>query len=74
MKIGDVATREELAPFTRKSDWEGAKLVAWNWASIAAIFAVVALCVHKSRIDSDELVELATAQVLGALRSPLPHP
>ncbi len=38
-----------------------------------AIFAVVALCVHKSRIESDELIELATAQVLGALRSPLPH-
>jgi len=43
MKIGDVATREELAPFNAKSDWQGAKLVALNWGSIAAIFAVVAL-------------------------------
>ncbi len=37
-----------------------------------AIFAVVALCVHRHRIDRDELVELATSQVLGALHSPVP--
>lgn len=37
-----------------------------------AIFAVVALCVHRNRIDRDSLVELATSQVLGALRSPVP--
>ena len=37
-----------------------------------AIFAVVAPCLHRSRIDSEALVELATAQVLGALRSPVP--
>jgi AcrR family transcriptional regulator len=37
-----------------------------------AVFAVVALCVHSNRIDHEDLVELATAQVLGALRSPVP--
>jgi hypothetical protein len=37
-----------------------------------AIFAVAALCVHANRIEHDQLVELATAQVLGALRSPVP--
>ena len=37
-----------------------------------AIFAVVALCVHRNRIEREELIELATAQVLGALRSPIP--
>jgi AcrR family transcriptional regulator len=39
----------------------------------AAVFAVVALCVHKNRIDHEALIELATAQVLGALRSPVPE-
>ena len=42
-----------------------------------AIFAVVALCVHRNRMDRDSLVELATSQVLGALHSPVPvasHP
>ena len=43
MKIGDIATREELRPFNEKSNWEGAKLVVLNWASVAAIFAAVAL-------------------------------
>jgi AcrR family transcriptional regulator len=38
-----------------------------------AVFAVVALCVHKNRIDHEALIELATAQVLGALRSPVPE-
>ena len=37
-----------------------------------AIFAVVALCVHQSRIEHAQLVELATAQVLGALHGPIP--
>jgi AcrR family transcriptional regulator len=37
-----------------------------------AIFALVALCVHRNRIERAELVELASAQVLGALRSPVP--
>jgi AcrR family transcriptional regulator len=36
-----------------------------------AIFAVLALCVHRSRIDREALAELATAQVLGALRGPV---
>ncbi len=36
-----------------------------------AIFAVVALCVHRNRMDRDSLVELASSQVLGALRSPV---
>jgi fatty acid desaturase len=42
MKISDVASREELAPFNRKSNWKGARLVILNWACVATIFAVVA--------------------------------
>jgi AcrR family transcriptional regulator len=38
-----------------------------------AIFAIVALCVHRNRIEHGELVELATSQVMGALRSPVPE-
>ena len=38
-----------------------------------AIFALVALCVHRNRMEHDRLVELATSQVLGALRSPVPE-
>jgi AcrR family transcriptional regulator len=37
-----------------------------------AIFALVALCLHRNRIEREALVELATSQVLGALRSPVP--
>lgn len=37
-----------------------------------AVFALVALCVHRNRLERDALVELATSQVLGALRSPVP--
>jgi len=37
-----------------------------------AIFSIVALCVHRNRIDHDALVEQATAFVLGGLRSPVP--
>lgn len=37
-----------------------------------AIFSLVALCVHRNRIERDTLVELATAQLLGALYSPVP--
>jgi AcrR family transcriptional regulator len=37
-----------------------------------AIFALVALCVHRNKIERADLVELATSQVLGALRSPVP--
>lgn len=36
-----------------------------------AIFSVVALCMHRSRIERPALVELATGFVLGALRSPV---
>jgi len=36
-----------------------------------AIFSVVALCLHRNRVSRDDLVDLATAQVLGALRGPL---
>jgi fatty acid desaturase len=42
MKISDIATREEMARFNRKSDWQGAKLVAFNWATVALVFAGVA--------------------------------
>lgn len=38
-----------------------------------AIFAIVALCVHRNRIEREELVELATSHVLGALMSPVPE-
>jgi AcrR family transcriptional regulator len=37
-----------------------------------AVFSVVALCLHRNRIEREALIELATAQVLGSLRSPLP--
>lgn len=37
-----------------------------------ATFALVALCVHRKRMDEADLIELATSQVLGALRSPVP--
>ena len=36
-------------------------------------FSLVGLCVHRQRIPRDELVELATAQLLGALHSPVPN-
>ena len=39
-----------------------------------AIFSLVALCVHRNRIPRDELVELASAQLIGALCSPVPNP
>jgi len=38
-----------------------------------AVFALVALCVHRSRMPREALVELAASQVLGALRSPVPE-
>lgn len=37
-----------------------------------AIFSVVALCVHRNRLERTALVELATSFVLGALYSPVP--
>lgn len=39
-----------------------------------AIFGLVALCLHRNRIGRDDLVELATSNVLGALYSPVPAP
>ncbi len=40
-----------------------------------AVFALVALCLHRNRIAPEALVELATAQLLGALRTPVSaHP
>ena len=39
-----------------------------------AIFSIVALCVHRNRIERAALVELATSFVLGALYSPVPTP
>jgi AcrR family transcriptional regulator len=36
-----------------------------------AVFALVALCVHRNRLEREDLVELATSQLLGALRSPV---
>lgn len=39
-----------------------------------AIFSLVALCLHRNRIEREALVELATQQVLGALTSPVPEP
>jgi AcrR family transcriptional regulator len=39
-----------------------------------AVFALVALCLHRNRLEREELVALAEAQVLGALWSPVPAP
>ncbi|NNL66923.1 MAG: TetR/AcrR family transcriptional regulator, partial [Myxococcales bacterium] len=39
-----------------------------------AIFSIVALCMHRSPVERDALVDLATSFVLGALRSPVPNP
>ena len=39
-----------------------------------AIFAVVALCVHRNRTPRPALAEQATSFVLGALYSPVPNP
>lgn len=38
-----------------------------------AIFSVVALCVHRNRIEGAVLAEQATSFVLGALYSPVPN-
>jgi len=43
MKASDVLTREELEFFTARNDLRGAWIVAFNWLSIAAVFAAVAL-------------------------------
>jgi len=40
--IGDLATQEELRPFMQRSNWKGARAVAFNWLCLAVIFALVA--------------------------------
>ncbi len=40
--IGDLATQEELRPFMERSNWQGARAIAFNWACLAGIFALVA--------------------------------
>tara|TARA_R110002124_G_scaffold3292_7_gene22470 strand:+ start:2930 stop:3835 length:906 start_codon:yes stop_codon:yes gene_type:complete len=42
MKVSDFLTREDVAYFTAKSDWQAWRLVLGNWFAIAAIFATVA--------------------------------
>lgn len=43
MKASEFLSREEIRLFTERSDWRGAWVVAFNWLSIAAIFAAVTL-------------------------------
>ncbi|MBW2420145.1 MAG: fatty acid desaturase family protein [Deltaproteobacteria bacterium] len=43
MKIADVATQEELGPFTERSNWKAIGYVTFNWACVAAIFLGVAV-------------------------------
>ena len=42
MKVSDYLTRDEIAYFTAKSDWQAGAMVLGNWLFIAAIFATVA--------------------------------
>ncbi|MFT6888649.1 MAG: fatty acid desaturase, partial [Halioglobus sp.] len=46
MKIGDYLSKDEIARFTAKSDFHGARLLLGNWLAIAGIFALVALYTH----------------------------
>lgn len=41
MKISDFLSREDVAYFTARSNWQAWRLVLGNWLAIAAIFAVV---------------------------------
>jgi fatty acid desaturase len=43
MKITDVLTREELAPFVERNDFKAIYYIAFNWTFIAAIFSAVAI-------------------------------
>jgi len=43
MKITDVLTREELAPFVERNDFKAISYIAFNWTFIAAIFSAVAI-------------------------------
>src|SRR6056297_2802126 len=40
MKVSDYLSREEVAYFTAKSDWQAWRLVLGNWLAIAAILGV----------------------------------
>ncbi|MEZ5568038.1 MAG: fatty acid desaturase family protein [Halioglobus sp.] len=40
MKVSDYLSREEVARFTAKSDWQAWRLVLGNWLAIAGILAV----------------------------------
>ena len=42
MKVSDYLSREDVAYFTARSDWQAWRLVVGNWLFIAAIFAAVA--------------------------------
>lgn len=42
MKVSDYLTRDEVAYFTAKSDWQAWRMVLGTWLFIAAIFATVA--------------------------------
>ena len=42
MKVSDYLSREDVAYFTTRSDWQAWRLVVGNWLLIAAIFAAVA--------------------------------
>ena len=41
MKPSDYLSKEEIRYFTERSDFAGARTVLFNWAFIAAIFAMV---------------------------------
>jgi fatty acid desaturase len=42
MKVSDYLSRDDVAYFTAKSDWQAWRMVLGNWLAIAAIFAVLA--------------------------------
>jgi fatty acid desaturase len=42
MKVSDYLTRDDVAYFTAKSDWQAWRMVLGTWLFIAAIFATVA--------------------------------
>lgn len=42
MKVNDYLSREDIATFTAKSDWQAGRLVLGNWLCIAIILATVA--------------------------------
>jgi fatty acid desaturase len=42
MKVGDFLTREEVAYFSAKSDWQAWRMVLGNWFFIGVIFATAA--------------------------------